>query len=198
MTASEFLRLIAPSEHRHVRKRSFEVAPYRVVYTASDGSNRQYTASGSKDAAQRDARRKDVRTQRGRVIYVVPDPLSGRLAQRFMGEAMVKVSDEDVTDAKVDFAERPAFFKKTASAINAAAKRVGVPSPRKVWIHEIARDLGVSTDVLARQLVKLQRMGLVKLQRADYVAAFDSKDVDDSTVVVKSGGTTVQYNFVVV
>ena len=71
MTAAEYLAHLHPGVREKAARYSFVTAPFRVVYTASTGLVWEYTASRSFKAAARDARRRTVRAQQGRVIQIV-------------------------------------------------------------------------------------------------------------------------------
>lgn len=71
MTAAEYLAHLNPGVRGKAARYSFVTAPFRVVITLYTGSAWEYTASKSFKAAARDARRRDVRAQQGRVIQII-------------------------------------------------------------------------------------------------------------------------------
>lgn len=92
----------------------------------------------------------------------------------------------------------PAAAKRTAKGIKAAAcelvHRAEVQGKRKVFLSDIAAEVGLPMKRLAPIVASLHNLGLITLVRADLPAAMDQRKLAASEIELESTGA--RYHFV--
>ena len=111
-----------------------------------------------------------------------------------LGVVQVRVDRDRVAEMR----ERPEFYKKAAGEVVKAAcrvvKRGDAFGGRRVFISDVAAEVGLPVKRLAPLLATWQRLGWVELVRADFRGAMDPAKVDASEI---DNGVS-RFNFVAV
>lgn len=92
----------------------------------------------------------------------------------------------------------PTFFRRSAKSMIGAACRISRRggawgwSRRKVFLSDVAHEIGVPMKRLAPMLVHFNNLGWIGLARADLVGGMDPKKVRDSEIDL-DGRTTFHF-----
>lgn len=106
----------------------------------------------------------------------------------------------DFHERLVESRERPQFFKKTADRVNEVAAELAREGTawggRKVYISDVAKRLGATTQRIAGILLVANNRGWVELSRGDLTWAMDLDKIKASEIESPEGLS--RYHFVVV
>ena len=123
------------------------------------------------------------------------ETIAERAISSYLRETPVLTARETPAQLPQSLARFAASVQRAANA-STEAQRFG---DRKVFISEVAKNLGVSRSELPafkKKLLEARRAGQIQLARADLVEAMDPHQVDNSATVDNTDWGSEEYHFV--